>query len=375
MSTNEQLQLNAHLRQLYQDCLNGLQQKYLEHSSGFHPLPPSESLALRSHISHLAKILAPDMHEAWPPLSTAEKNYLAEQAEARKNDANLIGIAALGPFAAPAVGARMMGAPAEVQSNLLEIGFNAMAFGHYARTGPRLRVVSVPVKQTGEMSSNVTMEAEPVEIKNQTEHVAVSNLEKEASQHLAADMELLQNWRLKDQRNPALIQQLMYKLGAGGHAELMADIRSSRTIDDIKDVFASYPEGLEDAEYVLQEFSKRLHGDIMDKHGNVDNAQFRNVLVKIREGKYIQPKEYAAMDYVREYIHMMGHMEPSLEVLSRMPFTSVAMKAYRTELIKQFEADSPYRKITPSEPVNPKSTLGGSNDVANKRQQDIDPER
>lgn len=101
------------------------EQRYADHASGKNPLPPSESLALRSDIDRLSQVVDPGSTNAWGDYSNAEKAYMAGQAEDKRRFANSIGIAAGGPVFAglPAAG-RALGAPESVVENLGEINAN-----------------------------------------------------------------------------------------------------------------------------------------------------------------------------------------------------------------------------------------------------------
>jgi len=99
-------------------------QRFNEHTAGKMPLPPEQSLSLRSNISKITEMIEPGTQAMWPEYSSAEKAYLAEQSANHKRDANNLGIALLGPMASPAILAKELGAPTETVSDLLQIGFN-----------------------------------------------------------------------------------------------------------------------------------------------------------------------------------------------------------------------------------------------------------
>lgn len=383
MSQHHQPELNAQLKQQYQRCLEVLQQAYISHSKGTRPLPPEESLALRSHISHLSQILTPDIQDAWPELSSVEKDYLAEQQEARKSDASLLGIAVLGPFAAPAVAARMNDKSADVQDKLLELGFNGMAMTHFAPSRSRLKVVDVPIKEgmppelTKQLPLAVTepFPKESLDVNSPAPKTGLTPQVAESLQYLAADARLVTEWWEGSNGDIGRLQTLMYKLGAGGRAELVVDIKSGGKIDSTLDAFSKSREGLKKAYDITQNLSHRLMLDTFDKNGDVDFWHFREILREIRKGEYIRPEEYAAMDYVREYMHRMIYMEDKLSGISVFPFTAESLKPIRTEAIKQFEEMSPYRRITPSEALNPKSTSGDMEDLTGRNNNDSGPSR
>ncbi len=94
-------------------------QRYADHASGKNPLPPSESLALRSDIGRLSQIVDPGSTNAWGDYSPAEKAYMGQQEEEKRRFANSMGMMAGGPvFAALPAAGRVLGAPEGVVENL-----------------------------------------------------------------------------------------------------------------------------------------------------------------------------------------------------------------------------------------------------------------
>ncbi len=99
------------------------QRRWADHASGRNPLPPQQSLALRSEINELSQKVNPGQQNLWGPYSPAEEQYLADQ----RRNANTMGIWFLGPVAgAPAAITRMLGGSEDAVENAGELGMNLL---------------------------------------------------------------------------------------------------------------------------------------------------------------------------------------------------------------------------------------------------------
>ncbi|MEW8626342.1 MAG: hypothetical protein AB2551_11360 [Candidatus Thiodiazotropha sp.] len=126
--------------------LNSLMKQYADHVSGEMPLPPSESLRLRSEIERVSEIVNPGQHNLWGDYSPQEEQYLEDQTLKQKQAANNLGIWVGGPVfsAMPALG-RVLDAPEPVVEGLGQINAEMAGGKAFGRQGRGIEPVRAPI--------------------------------------------------------------------------------------------------------------------------------------------------------------------------------------------------------------------------------------
>lgn len=117
---------NPYAKVLLDDALERMRQ----HGTGELPLSPEQSLDLRKEIDRLSDLVygpRPAMSAAYSP---GEAAVLAERAEAQRRASNNVGLGFGGLLTAPALAARILGAPEAAVEGVAQISMNlAGAFG------------------------------------------------------------------------------------------------------------------------------------------------------------------------------------------------------------------------------------------------------
>lgn len=314
-------------------------------------LPPAQSLALRSQISYITQIIEPGTKEMWPDFSAAEKAYMADK---KQRDANNIAIAALGPFAGPAILADQLDAPPETVGNLLELGFNMTAvfgLGRHGAQHSRSGEVIPPAPAKGakalfevvnpQPSTSVNRPLFVVEHINQPVQKVVPDITKLSVDGDAINMAHYSEGRpvsyIRDFTGPSMTARKIIdaalssgkevepilnwlndpqieKLGlavdqyGGGRGQLLADLRDvSQTgeagIDGYLYQYRNSPEGRSEAYRDALAFEKRLVMDIAGSNGELDPSNLRLVVAKLNSGQYMTARDYAALEQIRDLAH------------------------------------------------------------------------
>ncbi|NOS95438.1 MAG: hypothetical protein HOP26_03340 [Methylotenera sp.] len=289
-------------------------QRFNEHTAGKMPLPPEQSLSLRSNISKITEMIEPGTQAMWPEYSSAEKAYLAEQSANHKRDANNLGIALLGPMASPAILAKELGAPTETVSDLLQIGFNiagAKSLSGAGRTSnargviePKVELVAIHAKDQVHQEP----QAKPAESTPHTPQTATSNLMKNVMQTIpnAQEVKPILDWyqagkessvgKYDTGRLAVLMEQY-----SGKDAKTIAELGSAKSIDTLKKEF-------EQPGRIFEAYDRqhRVTVDIIDSistNGELDPAKLAETLKEIREGHFLTATDFAALELAREKYH------------------------------------------------------------------------
>ena len=371
-------------------------------------LPPEQSLALRSQISYITQIVEPGMQEMWPDYSPAEKKYMEAQSSERARGANHIAMAALGPFAAPAVVADKMGAPPEVVSHMIEIGFNATAVLGFGRNGARHSHVAEAVPPEPIESSNPhvrLISSQPLDSINRPPFIAQSthqpinkvvpeimevlpdsrakNSENYYASASVTQIKDFHNWRISarkyydaalksGQEAEPILDWLrdpqIEKLGLAlhrygdGRGQILADIRgfkegSDHSIDGLLEHYRTSQLGRSEAYKQVFDFERRLVMDIAGVNAELDPSKLRLVVAKLNAGQYMTSRDYAALDYVRDLAHqefVQNKLETYSSMNKYMNLSDEVLQKSIQELRLQAEAASPYAiKNAPHEPEPP----------------------
>lgn len=314
-------------------------------------LPPEQSLALRSQISYITQVIEPGTKEMWPDFSDAEKAYMADK---KQRDANHIAMAALGPFAGPAILYDQAGAPPETVGNLLELGFNMTAvFGlgrhgaQHSRSGevmlpePAKAARALFESVSPQSSTSVKRPSFLAEATNQPIQRIVPDITKLSVDGDAVNMGHYSAGRpvsyIKDFTGPVVTARKIIdaalssgrevepilnwlnnpqieKLGlavdqyGGGRGQLLADLRDiSKTgeagIDGYLYQYRHSPEGRSEAYKDALAFEKRLVMDIAGANGELDPSNLRLVVAKLNSGQYMTARDYAALEQIRDLAH------------------------------------------------------------------------
>lgn len=308
---NNQGQLDSELNETklnnlrhYRDILS---QRYADSTSGKTSLPPEESLALRSNISLLSKIIEPGSQQMWPDYSPSEKTYLAQQAVNKQRNAQDIGIAFLGPLAAPAIIAKEMGAPTETVGQFLELGMNASVAAGVSRVGLRVvnaRGVVEPIIPAKGIQPEEGMSGTP------TARIIHSDMpelsERKFMQDLAAQVDYAQpalDWlrhgfetgRLNAPKLSVLLEHY-----SGHEGMRAAENASNQTIHEWLQRYTGRVRGeglfgaLEKSDEFVSDFVKAVTTE-----GKVDSEKLLEVLDAMKQGVYATPADYAAMQVVK----------------------------------------------------------------------------
>lgn len=289
-------------------------QRFNEHSAGKMPLPPEQSLSLRSNISKITDMIEPGTKEMWPEYSSAEKAYLAEQSANHKRDANNLGIALLGPMASPAILAKELGAPAETVDDLLQIGFNiagAKSLSGAGRT-TNTRGVLEPkveleaVRGEGQVhQQSQTMHTEGIPLTPQT---ATGNLMKNVMQSIpnAQEVKPILDWYQAGKESSVgkydtgRLAVLMEHY-SGKDAKIIAELGNKKSIDTLKKEFEQPGrmfEAFDHQHQVTMDFV-----DSISTQGSLDPAKLTKTLNAIKEGNFLTATDFAALEIARGQYH------------------------------------------------------------------------
>ena len=298
-------------------------QRFQEHSAGSVPLPPEQSLSLRSNISKITDMIEPGTKEMWPEYSSAEKAYLAEQSANHKRDANNLSIAVLGPMASAAILAKELGAPAETVDDLLQIGFNIAGAKSLAGAGRTTNASGVikPITKLEAIRGETHVheaphrerpirESQPTHSETipPTTQTAVSKLMQNVMQDIpnAREVKDIVEWYQagKDSSvgkyDTGRLAVLMEQYG-GEHAKVIAELGSSKSIEDQTKYFnepGKMFETLERQHRVTKDFV-----DSISTNGDLDPAKLANTLKEIREGDFLTASDFAVLELAR----IQGH--------------------------------------------------------------------
>lgn len=342
-------------------------QRFNDHTTGKNTLPAELSLALRSHISNLTKIIEPGVKEMWSDYSSAEKEYLEELAINNQRNANNIGVAALGPLALPAVVANGWGAPPETVSDFLALGFNMTAVKGLSKVGlqPMRNGVVEPITVSAgkakpefefleraptkvSATNNAFFNGRP--ITNIKDYISprVSALKvARSAMNLSMEAEPILTWL----ENPK-IEKLGLFLAeySGGRGQLLADLReegqTGKTIKTILDEYRNSPEGRSDAYKQAYAFEKRFVRDMLDINGELDPTKLQLMIARLQAGQYLTAREYAALEQVRHLAHtnfIDGKVNDYVDMAKLVQTDGKVLQQGINEARQQAETLSPYR--------------------------------
>lgn len=283
-----------------------------EHTSGKTPLPPEQSLSLRSNISKITQMIEPGTKEMWPDYTSAEKAYMAEQNINQQRAMNDLGIAALGPVAAsPAILAKMLSAPPETVDNFLELGFNMTAAAGLSKIGRSTNAEGV-VKPATELESirgekaahqkpqMIHKEAAPL-----APEVAASNLIKNVTRD-AQEAQPILDWYRAGKESPVgkydtgRLAVIIEQYG-GETAKIIAEVESSKSIDEMIRYYktpGNSMEAIEKGHQFTMDFV-----DAISSNGNIEPVKLKEVLQEIKEGNFVTTSDFAALEYARSAAH------------------------------------------------------------------------
>jgi hypothetical protein len=289
-------------------------QRFNEHTAGKMPLPPEQSLSLRSNISKITEMIEPGTQAMWPEYSSAEKAYMAEQSANHKRDANNLGIALLGPMASPAILAKELGAPTETVSDLLQIGFNiagAKSLSGAGRTSnargviePKVELETIPAKGQVHQEPH----ANQVESTPYTPQTATDNIMKNVMQTIpnAHEVKPILDWyqagkessvgKYDTGRLAVLVEQY-----GGEDAKIIAELGSSKSIDTLTKEFeqpGTMSEVFERQHQVTMDFV-----DSISTQGSLDPAKLAETLSAIKHGNFLTATDFAALELARGKYH------------------------------------------------------------------------
>lgn len=383
--------LIAQLRAIREQML----EQYHTHSAGANLLP-EQSLALRSQISYITKIVEPDIQEMWPDYSATEKNYLEEQSLKRERVANGVAMVALGPFALPAIVAGNAGAPPEVVSNLIEIGFNTTAVLGLGRNGAKhsrvgevvppesvetgrflFELVQPPqlssVKRPPFVADNAQQPVLKVvpEIINASVDANAMNAEHFFPPAQVTYVKDFDNWRVSARKyydeaiksgkeaEPILnwladlqMEKLSLALSqyGGGKGQVLADIRDTGKgelggIDGYLHMYRNSPEGRVEAYKDAGGFEGRFLKDLAGKNGELDPTKLQLVVRKLDAGEYMTARDYAALEQIR-YLAHQEFVESKVKTYQSMNkylnLTDIELQRRAEEVRLEAELHSPY---------------------------------
>ncbi len=314
---NQQSTLDADSMDKLRQFREVMLQRFNEHTAGKTPLPPEQSLSLRSNISKITEMIEPGTQEMWPEYSSAEKAYLAEQSTNHKRDANNLGIALLGPMATPAIIAKGFGAPTETVDDLLQIGFNiagAKSLSGAGRTTNARGVIEPKVElEATHAESQVHQEphAKQGESTPQTPltpQTATSNLMKNVMQTIpnAEEVKPILDWyqagkessvgKYDTGRLAVLMEQY-----SGKDAKIIAELGSGKSIDTLIKEFeqpGKMFEAFDHQHQVTMDFV-----DSISTQGSLDPAKLAETLSAIKHGNFLTATDFAALELARGKYH------------------------------------------------------------------------
>lgn len=298
-ATPERTPLDAAVIERMKMAREAMLQKFNEHTSGLHPLPPEQSLELRSHIQFISRTIEPGKQEMWPDYSPAEKDYMAAQAKKRHEGAIDVELAALGPWGGLAGFAKSQGAPLETVENLMQHGVDMMAVAGMTHAKSRHGGIDEPMHEAlrkGE--TNVPAEA-PLPKTNP------SALMQDIRQDVA-EMQPILEWFRNGMKNPVgkfdegRLAVLLEHYG-GQDAKSITELQSRDSIDQHLLNYRQdgmHLQAIEDAHRVTHDFI-----DAISEHGKIEPSKLKQTIQNIRDGDFLTAKEYGALEYMRELYH------------------------------------------------------------------------
>lgn len=342
------------LRQLREVML----QRFNENTAGKMPLPPEQSLSLRSNISKLTEMIDPGTQAMWPEYSSAEKAYLAEQSADHKRDANNLGIALLGPMASPAILAKELDAPTETVSDLLQIGFNIAGAKSLSGTGRTTNLRGV-IEPKVELDS--THEGSQIHQESQVKHgqstphtpqTATSNLMKSVMQTIpnVGEVKPILEWyqagkesfvgKYDTGRLAVLMEQY-----SGKNAKSIAELGSSKSI-------ATLTKELEQPGRLFETFNHQhqVTMDFVDSistQGSLDPAKLAETLSAIKHGNFLTATDFAALELARgkHHEHYVNNSAGQVVVTARISGITdqVVLDGIESHAKTIAEKNSPYQ--------------------------------
>lgn len=360
---SDALKISAEVIEQLKEVRAEMLQSFNDHTAGKTILSAQQSLALRSHVSSLTKIIEPGVKEMWPDFSPAEKAYLEELVINNKRNANNIGVVALGPLALPAVVADQLGAPPEVVGNFIELGFNMTAAAGINKVGlSNLRNgVLEPVPHhspTARMTvtvpaNDIVGRAGPVRLTPEVGGVvspqAMAQKHVSAAQHLLEDAQPLRTW-LSDADLGTLFP-IIDKYG-GKNALLSADkksqVESGVSVREWIDAYRQHPHGAKMVIEDAQRFVFRMLEDITSDRV-LDPEKLKTVITQMRAGEYVDAHEFAALYYVRHLAHskfVESRVNDFVAISRIVNIKGENLTVGLRSVQEQAEAESPYGRLS-----------------------------
>lgn len=367
MSENKEnaLHISAEVMDELRKARAEMTQSFNDHTAGKNPLSAEQSLALRSHIAILTEFIEPGVKEMWPGYSTEEQEYLRSQSNRRLSDANSLAIAVLGPLAAPAIAADNLGAPPEIVSNFIELGFNMSAAAGLNKVGlrnlhdgvlepvfhPRMKVRITDTLPTNRAASNDGFfNARPVtDIKDFVSPRATAQKHIRSALDLRENSQPIRDWM--KQGDLAKLYPIIEKLG-GNNALLSANgkINAEHGVT-IPDLINSYRQSSDGPKMVIkdaQRFVVRMMEDIAS-NGELDPVKLQTVIAQMQAGEYLGAHEFAAVYYVRQLAHtkfVESKVHDFLAIAKIVKIEGQNLTDGIAYVRERAEAESPYGRLS-----------------------------
>lgn len=345
-ATPDQVQLDAAIIERMKMAREAMVQRFSEHTSGQNPLPPEQSLELRSHIQHITHTIEPGKHEMWPDYSPAEKNYMAEQAKKRHEGAIDVELAALGPWGGLAGFAKSKGAPLETVEKLMQHGVDMMAVAGLTHAKSRNGGIAEPESlRQGEAKTPVDMP-----LPKTSPGALMQDIRQDV-----AEMQPVLEWFRNGMKNPVgkfdegRLAVLLEHYG-GQDAKSIAELNSRDSIDHHAQNYRQdgmHLQAIEDAHRVTHEFI-----DAISENGKIEPSKLKQTIQNIRDGDFLTAKEYGALEYMRELYHAEYVTGAAREAQGMARISGESnqdvLTEHATKALLEAHRLSPYRN--PSEP-------------------------
>ena len=347
-ATPERTPLDAAVIERMKMAREAMLQKFSEHTSGLHPLPPEQSLELRSHIQFISRTIEPGKQEMWPDYSPAEKDYMAAQAKKRHEGAIDVELAALGPWGGLAGFAKSRGAPLETVENLMQHGVDMMAVTGMTLAKSRHGGIVEPVHELmrrGEVNANI--DAQPPK--------ASANALMEDIRRDVAEMQPILEWFRNGMRSPVgkfdegRLAVLLDQYG-GQDAKSIAELHSRDSIEVHTQNYRQdgmHLQAIEEAHRVTHDFI-----DAISENGKIEPSKLQQTIQSIRDGEFLTAQEYGALEYMRglyhaEYVTGAAREAQGMARIAGETNQDV-LNEHATKALLEAHRLSPYR--SPSEP-------------------------